>query len=179
MMAHIHVKVAYRWEERTPTAVPAEAKIRAHPGGGNFGAFFTTVYVDDYLLVKVQHSDDDRSALIASAFLASDHVRLFGPGEDGVTPIQAPKARTDWDTMIDALEFTITSHTLRSPCTREKIEAIKQLLFDHWPASSRQEETREVLSMEGKLWNLTYVVRTGWYFVWRLLLLTGLHDSHG
>ena len=52
--------------------------------------FFATVYVDDYLLIREQHSDDDR-ALIASASLASDHVRLFGPGEDGVTPILAPE----------------------------------------------------------------------------------------
>ena len=41
-------------------------------------SIFATVYVDDYLLIKVQHSDDDTTALIASASLASDHVRLFG-----------------------------------------------------------------------------------------------------
>ena len=151
--------------------MPADAKIRVHPGGGNFGAFFTTVYAGDYLLVKVQHSADDRSALITSACLTSNHVRLFGPGEDGVTPIQTPKARTDWNTTIDALEFTITSHILRSPCTREDIEAIMQLLFDQWSESRRQAETREVLSMEGKLWNLTCVVRADGYFVWRILLL--------
>ena len=33
--------------------------------------------------------------------------------------------------------------------------------------------------MAGKLWNLTYVVRAGGYFVWRKLWLTGLHDSPG
>ena len=121
------------------------------PVGGNFGAFSKTVYADDYLLVKIQHSDDDRSALITFASLASNHERLFGPGKDGVAPIQAPKARTDWNTTIYALEFTITSRTLRSPCTREEIEAINQLLFDHWSASRRQAETKEVLSMEGKL----------------------------
>ena len=33
--------------------------------------------------------------------------------------------------------------------------------------------------MAGKLWNLTYVVRAGKYFVWRLLRLAGLHDSPG
>ena len=31
--------------------------------------------------------------------------------------------------------------------------------------------------MAGKLWNLTYVVRAGRYFVLRLLRLTGLHDE--
>ena len=33
--------------------------------------------------------------------------------------------------------------------------------------------------MAGKLWNLTYVVRAGRYFVWRLLRLTRLHDERG
>ena len=99
------------------------------PVGGNFGAFSKTVYADDYLLVKIQHSDDDRSALITSVSLASNQVRLFGPREDGVTPIQDPKARTDWNTTIDALVFTIIFHTLRSPCTREKIEAGKQFVI--------------------------------------------------
>ena len=31
--------------------------------------------------------DDDKTALIASTSLASDHVRLFGPGEERVPPI--------------------------------------------------------------------------------------------
>ena len=31
--------------------------------------------------------------------------------------------------------------------------------------------------MAVKLWNLTYVVRAGRYFVWRLSRLTGLHDE--
>ena len=39
------------------------------------------------LIIRVQHSDDDKTALIASASLASDHVRLLGPGEEGVSPI--------------------------------------------------------------------------------------------
>ena len=43
----------------------------------------------------------------------------------------------------------------------------------------RQAKVREVLSMAGNLWNLTYVVRAGKYFVWRLLRLTALHDPRG
>ena len=67
------------------------------------------MYVDDYLLIRVQHSDDDKTALIASASLASSHVRLIGPGEERVTPILAPKKSTNWDTTIDALGFTTNS----------------------------------------------------------------------
>jgi len=175
MMAH--VKVVDRWEEGTPTPIPPDAKIRAHSGGEISDPFFTTVYVDDYLLIRVQHSDDDKSALTASATLASDHVRLFCPGEEGVTPILAPKKSTDWDSKIDALGFTINSHTMRISFPREKADAIKRLLLEQWPLNRKRATARDVLSMAGKLWNLTYVVRAGRYFVWRLLRLTGLHDA--
>ena len=53
------------------------------------------MYEDDYLLIKVQHSDDDTTALIASPSLASDHMRLFGPGEEGGPPILAPNKSTN------------------------------------------------------------------------------------
>ena len=137
------------------------------------------MYVDDYLLIKVLHSDDDTIALTASASLASDHVRLFGQGEEGATPILAPQKSTDWDNTIDALGFTIESHTMRISFPREKVDAIKRLLREQWPVDHRQAKVRDVLNMAGKLWNLTYVVRAGRYFVWRLLRLTGLHDSPG
>ena len=61
--------------------------------------------------------------------------------------------------------------------TREKIEAIDNLLHDQSPSRRRSARARDVLSMAGKLWNLTYVVRAGRYFEWRLLRLTGLHDE--
>ena len=71
------------------------------------------MHVEDCLNVRVQHSDDDTTVLIAPAFLGSDHVRLFGPGGVRVTPILAPEESTDWDTTIDALGFTISSHTTK------------------------------------------------------------------
>ena len=149
MMAH--VKVVNRWEEGKPTPIPPDAKIRVHTGGGIVDPFFTTVYVDDYLPTKVQHSDDDTTALIASPSLASDHVRLFGPGEEIVTPILAPDKSTNWHTTIDALGFTINSHTMKISLSRVKVDAIKILLREQWPVTRRQAKVREVLSMAGKL----------------------------
>ena len=131
MMAH--VKIVDRWEEGKPTTVSDDAKIRAHRGGGMFEPFFATVYVDVSLLMRVQHSDHDTTALTASASLASDHVRLFGPGETGATPILTPKKNTYWNSTIDALGFTINSHTIRISLTREKNEAITRVRHDHWP----------------------------------------------
>ena len=156
-----HVKMVDRWQAGNPTTVPADAEIKAHPGGGVADPFFATVYADYYLLVRVQHSDHDTTVLTASASLASDHVRLFGPGEAGVTPILAPRKSTEWDTTIDALGYTLNSHTTRISLTRENFFAIERMLADHWPTSRRYAKARNVLCMAGKLWNLAYVVRAG------------------
>ena len=51
------------------------------------------------------------------------------------------------------------------------------MLYDHWHSRRRRAKARDVLSIAGKLWNVTYVVRVGRYFVWRLLRLTRLHDD--
>ena len=135
------------------------------------------MYVEDFLLIRVQNTDDDKTTLTVSAPLASDHVRLFGPGEQGVSPILAPKKSTNWDSPIDELGFTINSHTMRISFPRDKANDMKRLLLDQWPVSRSPASGRDVLSVAGKLWNLTYVVRAGRYFVWRLLRLTGLHDA--
>ena len=86
------------------------------------------MYVDDYFLIKVQHTDNGTTALIASASLTSDHVRLLGRGEEGVTPTIALKKRTERDTTIDALGFTINSHTKKISLPRVKVDAIKSFL---------------------------------------------------
>ena len=61
MMAH--VLVVDRWEDRKPTPIPPDARIITHARGELDDPFLATVYVDDYLLIKVQHSDDDPTAL--------------------------------------------------------------------------------------------------------------------
>ena len=68
------------------------------PRGGGKRTHFLQGVRRRCLLVKVRQADDDRFALVAPASLESDCVRLFGLGEDGVTPIQAPQKCTDGDT---------------------------------------------------------------------------------
>ena len=112
-----------------------------------------------------------------SSSLASDHVRLIGPGEEGEIPILSPKKNTSWDTTVDALGYTINTHTMRILITQEKVAALRDLLERECPSERAEASAQEVLSIAGKLWNLTFAVRAGRYFVWQLLRLTGLHSS--
>ena len=90
-----HVEIGDRWEVGDPTPVPPDAKIRASKGEKLSSLFHTVVHVDDYDLIRAQQSDEEKSAVVVSVSLASDYVRLFGPGKPGETPILAPKsART-------------------------------------------------------------------------------------
>ena len=128
-------------------------------------------------MARVQADPTDQSALIASVSLASDHIRLFGPGEADATPILVPKKSTDWETTEDLLGFTVNTHTLRIAVTERKIAAIRLTLEQEWPFTRKQTSSQAVLSFAGKLWNLTYVLRADRYFVWQLLALTGLHKN--
>ena len=49
-----HVRIAEPWEVDTPTQVPREVGVRPAKGGGLLNSFFPTLYVDDYLLARVQ-----------------------------------------------------------------------------------------------------------------------------
>lgn len=66
---------------------------------------------------------------------------------------------------------------MRISVTVKKVQAIKKALADDWPRRRRRATAQEVFSIAGKLWNLTYVIRAGKYFVRRLLKLTGLHST--
>jgi len=155
-----HVKIVKPWEEGPPAQVPEEANVKPHDGGGPLDNFSCGVYVDDFALLKVQHTPDDATALVASASLASDCVRLFGPAEEGQTPILAPKKSTNWDTTVDFLGHTIDTHKMTIATTRERIDAIRTALSNDWPNTREYASVQEVLSIAGKLWNLTYVYTT-------------------
>ena len=155
--------------------MPPAANVQPHLGGDLEDDFLAQVYVDDFLLTKVQHGLSDQSALVASQSLAADHIRLFGPGEAGEVPILAPKKSTDWDTVIKALGYTVDTHSGRIATTPERVDVIRSALETDWPSNRKQASVQDILSIAGKLWNLTYVIRAGRYFVWQLLRVTGLH----
>ena len=126
-------------------------------------------------MASMHLDSSDHTALIASASLASDNVRLFAPGEKGETPILAPKKSTMWNSTVDDLGFTINNHSMRISVTKERVEAIRHVLEREWSSRGKHAGAQAVMSIAGKLWNLTYVVRAVRYFFWQLLHLTNVH----
>ena len=92
-----HAKTTEPWKIGRPRQVPPCVRVKNKdvPRGGPHEPFFATVYVDDFIMARVQADPIGQSALVASASLASNHIRLFGPGEVDVTPILAPQKSTD------------------------------------------------------------------------------------
>ena len=124
-----------------------------------------------------QESDDERTALIASGSLASDHMRLLWTG--GGRGIAHLRSENDYELGLHHGRVRVHcqfAHKEIFFCAR-KANDIKRLLLDQWTSSSCRASARDVLSVAGTLWNLTYVVRAGRYFARTLLRLTRLHDA--
>lgn len=100
-------------------------------------------------MLRAQYSDSKTSALIASASLASNYVRLFGPGKEaGDNPILAPKRSSDWDTTSKFLGFVVDS----SSVPEKKARAIETAFVDDWLRTRRRHhqpnrKSRGVLSL--------------------------------
>ena len=72
-----HVKIGKPWETGSPTQIPTGVTVNASRKRGANEPFLTSVYVDDFIMASMQRNASDQTALIASASLASDTVRLF------------------------------------------------------------------------------------------------------
>lgn len=93
-----------------------------------------------------------------AASLAPDYVRVFGQGEERVAPILAPEKNTDWDSAIDALDFTVTSPSFKNFHQHQNPRRGRD--FYYYRPMAREQERRgkveEAISVAGKLWKLTY-----------------------
>ena len=132
-----HAKIVDPRETKKSTQILPGVKVTALQKVGPNEPLFTSVYVDDFIMASVQVDSFDRTALVASTSLASDHMRPFGSGENDEVPILAPKKSTDWNSIVDALGFTINTHTMRISITNERVDAIRDTLEQDWPRSKQ------------------------------------------
>ena len=79
---------------------------------------------ENFMLVRAEQEPSDQTELIASASLASYHVRRRNF-------ILFPKNSANWDTTVRALGYTTDTHTMRIPITQEKVAALRELFKEN------------------------------------------------
>lgn len=72
-------------------------------------------YVDDYLLIRVQHSDESTRTVFASTSVVSDHAQCLIRRWGEELPCRFPRKNADWVATSDALTKSITSSRSRCP----------------------------------------------------------------
>lgn len=85
-----HEKIAKPWET-SPTRIPTGVRENVPQRRGVNKSFLTPVYVDDSIVASVQRDAADQTVIIASTSLASDNVRILGPGENGENAYSRPE----------------------------------------------------------------------------------------
>ena len=93
----------------------------------------------------------------------------MGERAEGEEPLLPRKKITGWATAQEVLGLWLDTEDMMVGLPQRKLEDLRQRLAK-WPPERRKATVREVLSLAGKLHHhAAYVVRTGRYFVHRLL----------
>ena len=104
-----HVEIVNRWEVAPPAPVPPDTKVRSTTGGKLHSPFKTEVYVDDHGMVRAQQSDEDESALIVSASLASDYAAFWARrARRNTDPSSKEEFRLGHDARLPGLRHQLT-----------------------------------------------------------------------
>lgn len=133
--------------------------------------FFPTVDVDEFLLTKTPARARGPAGPQASSPLASDHVRLFGPGQAGGDTHSCTKTSIDWDTvnMSPRLNYSYTVGPHRDHPGQSKRGKVHATWMRIGSAIESGPAFQDVLILEGKLWNLCSAAT--------MIRLSGLHTQ--
>ena len=111
--------------------------------------------------------------LRASASLASDHFRLFGPRLPTDPPLLGPAKVSSWSTSLDVLRWTIDTVAMVISLTSAKLLQLCRFL-EAWPPARAVASEYELRSLMGKLLHMSEVVRSGNFFVRRIINQLGM-----
>ena len=114
--------------------LPPECRVPSGQGGGVTGTFWARSYVDDTIGVEPLVCARGSRRLRASASLASDHFRLFGPRLPTDPPLLAPAKVSSWSTSLDVLGWTIDTVAMVISLTSAKLLQLSLLLEARPPA---------------------------------------------
>ena len=167
-----HVVVTPSRESRA-AALPPGYVAPPRRGGSADYFFFVRFYVDDGVSVEVQCYPSGDRCLCASASLASDHFRSFGYRAPTAPPLLSKHNFCHWDTQLAVLGWEIDSVAMTISLTKAKVAKLRRLLLK-WPRSRRYALESEVRELVGKLLYASKVVRSGNFFLRRMLNQHGL-----
>ena len=104
----------------------------------------------------------------ASASLASDHFRLFGPRLPTDLLLLAAAKVFSWSNLLDVLGWTIDTVAMVISLTSVKLLQLS-LLLEAWPPARAVASEYELRSLMGKLLHVSEVVRPGKFGVGRII----------
>ena len=148
--------------------LPPECRVASGQGGGATGTFWARSYGDDTIGAEPLVCARGSRCLRASASLASDHFRLFGPRLPIDPPLLAPAKVSSWSTSLDVLGWTIDIVAMVIFLTSAKLLQLS-LLLEAWPPARAVASEYELRSLMGKLLHVSEVVRPGVFFVRRII----------
>ena len=168
-----HVRVDILAAGETPVQLPPECRVPPGQGGGATGTFWARSYVDDTIGVEPLVCARGSRCLRVLASLASDHFRLFGSRLPTDPPLLAPAKVSSWSTSLDVLGWTIDTVAMVISLTSAKLLQLRILLEARPPSRTVASEC-ELRSLMGKLLHVSEVVRTGKFFVRRIINQLGM-----
>lgn len=148
--ATAHVVVEQPVDSARPVALHPRVVTPPGRGGGVNDDFFVEYYVDDGILVEVQHFANRGRCLTASASLASDHFHLFGERHAGDPPLLSSSKVSSWNTRLTVLGWDIDTIAMTISLPEEKLTQLHDLLAA-WPAGRRFAVESELRTLIGKL----------------------------
>ena len=158
--ATAHVEVTQPPATDRPNPLPRCCRVPPNPGGGIAAIFFVRYYVVDGLMVKVQRYPSGIRCLMASASLASDHLRLFGERSARDPPLLSARKVPSWDTRLGVLGWERDTIAMTISLPSSKLVKLCHLLRE-WPADRLLASVKEVRSLLGKLLRVCEVARAG------------------
>ena len=174
-----HVEIVDCWEVGDPTPVPPGAKKTCEQGGK---AVEPSPHGGIYRRPRPHKSPSIGRGKTSFSHIGLARIGLrttFWARRAGEDTHPSAKKELELEHNLRVLRFRCQLTHARISVTIKKAQAIQTALVDDWPRCRRQATAQEVFSIAGKLWNLTYVIRAGKYFVWRLLKITDLHTQTG
>lgn len=114
--------------------------------------------------MHVHQNDEVEPALQVSASFALDCLQFLGSGAPVEPTVWSRSKSTNRDLELTFLGSNINTHTGWVHLAIKNIDILRDRL-EEWPLPRKGATAKGVISLTGKLWNVTYAFRAGIFFL--------------